>query len=305
MIRCTLGVAGILSLALAPAQAGMVWESTFDTDADGVVDVVNGNPDKALVGPVSGGRLQINTVDKSGAHNANDRGGRALGTTLDGNDSFSGLYRFSFSDLNEDATQMWEFVGFIGNAANVTHQTTGVMLRHWKGGDNYFMSLDMVFGGSGTGTGHAAHLFDATGANDYGPFVSTAIFLGGAGAAEGRDLQLAIGYDGATHVLRAELFDAVGTLIAGNMVDLDTALSPTGTNTVQTVLDALAMTHLGWAEYVATGAGRTTTWQVDSLAYFDDATGAFNAVAVPEPAALSLLLLGLGSLAARRRSSLR
>jgi len=268
-----------MSLIVTPTHAALVWQSTFDGDADGVVNVVDGNPDKALIGPAVNGYLQINTADKTGAHNANDRGGRALGTTLNGNDSFSGLYTFHFSDLNEDATQMWESVGFIGDAANITHQKIGVMLRHWKVSDNYYMSMDMVFGGSGTGTGHGAFLFDATGANGSGAFAPNAILLGN--AAEYRPLKLAIGYDGDTNILSAGLYTDTGTKLSGNFVDLNAALSPSGSNTVQGMLDGLAVTHLGWGEYVATGAGRTTTWQVDSLAYYDDATDAFDAAGAP------------------------
>jgi len=275
------------------SSAAQVWESTFDTDADGVEYVVNGNLDKDLIGPAGGGTVQITTMDRSGAFNDNDRGGRALGSTLDGNSSFSGIYRFAWSDLNEDTTQMWESVGFVGDAANITRQKIGVIMRHWKVGDNSFVSMDMIYGEAGTG----AFLFDATGANGYGPFSPTAISLGS--EAEGRDLQLALGYDGTSHVLTSELYDGDGNLMSGNLVDLDTSLSPTGSNTVQTMLDALQVTHLGWADYVANGADRTTVWDVDSLAYFNDATGAFGAV-IPEPTT-GLLLLSSSVLLLRRK----
>jgi hypothetical protein len=282
-------------LVMSPLALGaQVWESTFDAGADGVVDVVNGNLDKDLIGPAGGGTVQITTMDRAGAFNDNDRGGRALGATLDGNDSFSGYYKFQWADLNEDAAQMWESVGFIGNNVNTTRQHVGLIMRHWNAGGNYYVSMDMTYGEAGFG----GQLFDAGGANGYGPFAPTAIFLGP--NAEGRDLQLAIGYDGNTHVLTAELYDGDGNLMSGNSSDLDTSLVPTNPNTVQTMLDALQVTHLGWSEYAAGGGDRTTVWNMDTLTYFSDASGAFSAI-VPEPASGLLLLAGFAGLARRRR----
>lgn len=265
-------VAGACLFLLSSAtEAAQVWQSTFDSSADGVVDVIDGNLGKVAIGPVTSGRLQITTEDKAGAFNDNDRVGRSVGGVLDGNDSYSGLYEFNFSSLNEDQDpQMWEFVGFIGTNVNSTRHQIGVMMRHWKVGGNYFTSMDMVYGEAGTGS----HFFDATGLNGYGPFAPTAIFLGTDPFSN--DMQLAIGYDGTTHVLTAELKDGAGNLISGNFVDLDNSLVPVAPNTVQTMYDALAITHLGWADYVATGNGRQTVWQVDALTYFDDATGAFG-----------------------------
>tara|TARA_R110002111_G_scaffold32761_1_gene65884 strand:- start:951 stop:2027 length:1077 start_codon:yes stop_codon:yes gene_type:complete len=265
-------VAGACLFSVCSAtQAGQVWQSTFDSSADGVVDVTDGNLGKTAIGPVTAGRLQITTEDKAGAYNDNDRVGRSIGGLLSGNDSYSALYEFNFSALNEDQDpHMWEFVGFIGTHENTTRHTNGVMMRHWKAGGNYFVSMDMVYGEAGTG----AHYFNATGLNGYGPFGPTAIFLGTDPFSD--DMQLAIGYDGTEHVLTAELKDATGNLISGNSIDLDDALVPVGGNTLQDMYDALAITHVGWADYVATGNGRQTVWEVDSLTYFDDATGAFG-----------------------------
>jgi PEP-CTERM motif len=270
MMRMT--IAGTCLLAVtAASQGAIVWQSTFDTTADGVVDVIDGNLGKAMIGPVTAGRLQITTEDKAGAFNDNDRAGRSVGAVLDGNGSYSGLYEFNFSALNEDQfPQTWEMVGFIGTNVNSTRQQLGVIMRHWKVGLNYFVSMDLVYGEAGAG----AQFFDATGVNGYGPFAPTAIFLGTNPFVD--DMQLAIGYDGATHVLTAELKDGLGTLISGNSADLDNVLVPTAPNTIQTMYDSLAITDLGWADYVATGAGRQTVWQVNALTLFDDATGAFG-----------------------------
>src|SRR5438552_19125710 len=86
---------GVVLLTAACAQAGQVWQSTFDSSADGVVDIYNNDSLKVMIGPASGGRLQITTADNGTNAYTPDKAGRPLGSTKGGADSFSGLYRFN------------------------------------------------------------------------------------------------------------------------------------------------------------------------------------------------------------------
>ena len=66
------------------------------------------------------------------------------------------------------------------------------------------------------------------------------------------DFQLALGYDGASHVLSVAMYDAAGVMMDRVSADLDASpggLIPNLPNTVQTMLSALAVTHAGWADF--------------------------------------------------------
>ena len=65
--------------------------SNFDSTADGVVDIVNGDSGKAMIGPVANGRLQITSWDNTTDAFSPDKAGRPLGMTLSGGDSMSAL----------------------------------------------------------------------------------------------------------------------------------------------------------------------------------------------------------------------
>lgn len=266
--------------ALLPAvYGGLIWQSTFDSGPDGVVDIFDNNPGKAMIGPASGGRLQIEVWDNTTAAFTPDKAGRPLGAAVGSGDSFSGLYRFNWSTLNQDETQAWEAVGFLGSTASPqTRQIVGAILRHWKvnGTSDHYVAVDIAFG--------------SVGFTNFGYLAGPATFIGTNPTAD--DFQLAIGYDGSTTTLTVGLFDAAGNPLALNSADLTVLTS------AQEV-GAMLVDHLGWSDYTANGGDRATIWQVDSLAYYDDATGAFDAV--PEPASLLLMLLG-GLAGLRRRA---
>ena len=46
---------GVVLAACGPVLAAEIWKSTFDTDADGVVDIYDNNPAKQMIGPAAGG----------------------------------------------------------------------------------------------------------------------------------------------------------------------------------------------------------------------------------------------------------
>jgi hypothetical protein len=286
-----LGVVIVLGFGIS-AQAALVWDSTFDTGPDGVVDIYDGNPDNVMIGPAGGGTIQITTQDKIGNFNG-DAAGRPLGTTVDGFTSFSGLYNFQWTGLNQDQSPItYEYVGFKGPLTNQTRQVCGAIIRHWKvAGVNNYIGLDISWGNNGS----AGHLYDAVTDVPGG----TAVWIGDDAAAMSENWQLAVGYDANTTIMELGLYRGDGTLLASNSANLSTDLNLLG-NPLSTVLGALQLTHLGWQDYAATGDGRTTTWSVDRLRYYDTADGARNAV--PEPASLLLLASGAAlALRSRRR----
>lgn len=271
------GVSVLLILA-SNASAALVWQSDFTSSVDGVVNVKDRDTTKAMIGPVSGGRLQITTKDKSLAFNANDRAGRPLGATLNGGNSMSALYKFNWSSLS-NTTTTWEGFGFIGsdacpttctcspNVCNTTRQVLGGLLQHRYDSlsGNYSLIVGIEFGESGAGN----HFYKG----------GAEINLGA--TPQLNDYYFAIGYDGTSHVLSIAFYNSSGNVLSTVSQDLDSTpggLVPSTGNTVQTMLNNLQLTHLGWNDYVAAGNNVTTVWQVDQLIYFNDARGAFNAV---------------------------
>src|SRR5262249_43505579 len=101
----------------------------------------------------------------------------------------------------------------------------------------------------------------------------------------GHEYFIAIGYDGSTKFLTTNFYDSDGTLLKTVSQDIrlfdNLGVAP-GDPLIQTEMDQLALTHLGWSDYPSGVAiDRTRTWSVDTLAYFDDATGAFSLVPTP------------------------
>lgn len=288
LLSCAAVVFGASTVLAAP-----VWESTFDSTADGVVDIFDGNNEKAMIGSVSGGRLQITGQDNGGAQAYTpDRAGRPLGAAQAGTASFSGLYRFNWSTLNATASEITEAVGFIGNASPQSRQFVGGRLRHYQIGGDYLVGLDVALGSVGN--------LQENFAVAAGPLPNYAINLGP--SALGTDYQLAVGWNGATRTVSLALYSAGGTLLGQHSGVLAPGNPPFIYLSNQTEVDnevaALSVDHLGWGDYTSYGNDALTVWNVDSLAYFNTADGAFTA-AVPEPAALSLL--GLSALVLRRR----
>jgi hypothetical protein len=111
-------------------------------------------------------------------------------------------------------------------------------------------------------------------------------------------MQLAIGFDPTSNTLSTGLYDGSGNLLgshnavidrAGGMYGAHPASYDTDAN-IQAELNNLSATYLGWEDYTGNGNNVPTTWSMNSLSYYNDATGAFVAAAsVPEPASLGLL----------------
>jgi hypothetical protein len=277
---CSATLATILCTNLATATK--IWESTFDSTADGVVDLFNNDLGKVMIGPAAGGNLQITAWDNSTNAFTPDKAGRPLGSTLSGNSTMSAQYKFKWSTLNPSETQAYEEVGFLGNSSPQTRQVLGGILRHWKitGTNDNYVALDIAAGGAGiTNFGYASGA----------PF-----YLGTNPTAN--DYELRIEYDGASHVLSLSLLDALGATLTSNSKDLDTDV-PGLQPTPAAELGSMALTHLGWSDYTGNGGDRATVWQVNSLAYYDTAR-----VPVPEPTSVVLVMMSLLAVVGRRRT---
>jgi hypothetical protein len=268
MKRLGLG-AGAACILCSAALGADVWTSTFDMDGnpDGFVVLRDGQPLKSQLDGPSGGFLGVTNWDIDDGE-LPDKAGRPTGTALGGSDSFSALYEFHWSALNElNSPSATEFVGFLGDADEATRQVCGALLRHRKWNGIYFLSLDLGFGSVGN--------------TDFGYLAGPQLSIGATDAI-GKTFKLAVGYDGSTHVLSVALFDGEDGQIHGLSADLDTdmpGLQQPGTPADE--IGALAVTHVGWGDYSAGEGDTPSVWQVDAVSYFDTAGGAVNAVGGP------------------------
>src|SRR5690349_19339526 len=97
MTRFALGVSCSLLLVVgAPTFGSLVWDSTFDSTADGVVDARDDNPNKVMIGANTGGRQTIVTAGRKN-QTLSDKAGRPTGSTLGTNDSFSAYYKWNYT----------------------------------------------------------------------------------------------------------------------------------------------------------------------------------------------------------------
>ena len=259
MYRYWIALAAVLSMTPA-SSAAKVWEATFDSDADGVVDVRTDNPRKDMIGSNAAGRQTIVTMAQNDT--VSDKAGRALGTPVGAGNSCGALYRFQWAALPPTGSQETdEFAGFIsGSSPHCSRQLLGCRIQHLRNSPGHDMvRLVASFGSVGnTYVGYK-----------YGSFVDL-------GSAEGMELQLAIGYDAATKILKVALFDVGANKLAEVQSPIDqlpTLGFAPGSPEVQNELSNLAVTHLGWTDFLSAPSvdGRTTTWEVNSLAYYNDA----------------------------------
>jgi hypothetical protein len=267
MLRSAVFFIGALGAGASYLAAAPVWESTFDTTADGVVDILDGNSGKVMIGSNNVGTQTITTQDNLIDAFTPDKAGRAIIGGVGGSDSFSGLYQFSWSALDEtaaEATMQYEAVGFLGNAAPQTRQIMGSVLRHWKIGADYYVGVDLAFG--------------SIGLTNFGYKAGAAISLGP--SALGTNYQLAIGFDSTTNTLTSGLYTAGGALLGGQTgVIAFGDIIPPPFGTAESELLNFNATSLGWSDYTGNFGGGLAVWEVDSLAYFDTADGAFPGAA--------------------------
>jgi hypothetical protein len=248
---------------------GQMWRQTFDSDRGCLRDILNQVSAKQMIGPAAGGRVQITTWDNSTDAYTPDKAGAPVGTTLDSGDSFSTIIRFNWSSLNTLETQAFEGVGYLGSLSPQTRSICGALLRHWFVEGNYYVAADVVFGS----VGYSDFL------RQDGPSVS----LGSNPL--GQDFQLAIGFCGPTAMLRVGLYDAAGAQLTLNEAVITQLPSSVGRQQLE--LENLAVDHIGWEDYTANGGDVPTVWQVDSIAHYNTALGAFNAVEGGTPLPLS------------------
>ena len=254
-----------------------VWLSTFDTDADGVEDVYDGNPIKDMIGANTGGRQNIITASQLGQTSPHDRAGRPLPAQLGAEDSFSGVYKFKYIDFpvaDPPEAGVEELAGFVATGPGGERHSTRLFMtsawNHTATGGNYSSSFGMRWGSVGfTGTGRRFSTIDF-----------------GSSPPLGKNYLLAIGYEGASKNGFVALYSAVdGSLIevvGGDIRTFDNLGVAPNDPALQNELDALRLTHLGWSDFIA-AADSTRTWSVDAMAYFDSSDGAFAAMGLATP----------------------
>lgn len=258
------------------AVTGEIWRSTFnDGTPDGVLEFLDGDtdPEHTPVGAVASGSLEITTWDYNPVdpnYFKPDKAGRPLGLDLTGGDSFSGLYVFRWTALSESAAGAFAFAGFMGDQLPYqTRPVCGALLRHYRSGPDYRVDLGIGFGSVG-------YTWFGT---RWGPTINLGV------NPTPNTYQLAIGYNGVTHVLSVGLFDASGNLLGRLDPDLDTdVVGLQSPGTPEQEIGGLVVNHLGWMDYRQNGGNLPTVWQVDTLIFFSRAQGAFTELQRPRRA---------------------
>lgn len=281
-------MAGMMALPVVACGAP-VWEATFDTGPDGVVDLKDQNAGKVMIGGNVGGKQLIRVADNLTNAFEPDKAGRPLGTTIGGSDSFSARYVVAWSSLPQTVSQVVNFAGFLGDANPQTRQVMGSLFAFNKFEDNYYVQPIVVFGSTGT--------------TNFGSLGGTSANLGP--DAQGTDFQIAISFDATTRFITSSMLDMNGnvlTTIAGEVKVGGGGIfaPPFGSGTSE--LDGFVGTHLGWSDYSYNYSDASIEWYVDSMAFYNTADGALaDAMAVPEPTSLAMIAGGALLLGRRRR----
>ena len=265
--------AGIVLMAGPLGHAALVWESTFDSDSDGVVNLREDNPHGAtMIGTNAGGVLPINTQSLENQTRSN-KAGRDTNDVLGHADSFGALYQFEWTfggQLVPGPDSAGYFAGFTSSSSpHNTRQHIGArFIRQVDSGGSH----TVILGGSWASEG-----FSYAGHNFANP-VSLGTNL------IGRPLHLAIGYDGSSKVLDVGLYEAdTGVAIShssGDIRSFDNLGFAPDSPQVSSELNALAVTHVGWTDFVDV-AHVDTTWEMDSMRYYDDPISAFEDAVAP------------------------
>ncbi|MBI4581277.1 MAG: hypothetical protein HY718_16360 [Planctomycetes bacterium] len=250
------------------------WLATFDTGTDQVEDVRDDNPSKVMIGPNTGGRLNITTMSRNTTEA--DKAGRPVPGPVLASSSVSGLYEWKYTDYDVAAENVGveEFAGFIsGYSTHCTRQFLGARFYHYRQGADYRLQIGAAWGSVGyTYTGHK------TVNVSLGPKLPV-----------GRNFLLAVGYDGPSMNLWVALYSqATRELIAivgGDIRTFPNLGVPPNHPALQNELNELSMTHLGWTDFIADGStdGLVHVWSVDNLALYATPSGAFRAMGVNSP----------------------
>ncbi len=257
----------------AHTYGGQIWSSDFNIPGgfDAMTEFQDGNPGKSMFDPAgaSGSVLRVQLEDGITFGGQHDKGGRALGGAVGaGAASFSGYYKFAWSQLAETSVEVYTAAGFLGDAqVHISREFIGSVIRSSKQGGDYIMNIGGYFGGVGVGYSG----YKSGGATNLGPDALDTTY------------QFVVSWDAGTHVLRCVLFDQDGLVLADNTGDLDSASDYPNLHVLsQSVLDAdinaTQIRYLGWQDYIGNANLQTIVWDVDRVAYFDTAEGAFGAV---------------------------
>jgi hypothetical protein len=232
------------------------WVSTFDADADGVVEIIDQNPDKEILGTVADGRLPVHLWDVDDedpippAYRPDKAGRLVGGNALTAEDSFSGVSEFVWSDMWGNTTYQagsscWHIFGFLGDTPYQTRQVCGALIRQWQiANGQYYIRINTFVGGATDDTRSDSQNSVSLGTD-----------------AEGKRYSVAVGWEPNTHTIRVELRNNVGAVIASTTTVVDDPV----------IIDSMQLSFLGWMDYT-TGSTivetQTTEMQIDRLSFF-------------------------------------
>ncbi len=227
-------------------------------------------------GPANNNQLQITTIDNgSESPYVPSRAGEPLGSTvLSSSDSYSGLVDFTWASTNNvtgTSDTEFDWFGFMGsNAPATTYQTrqiSGVALEHWYDNGDYYVSMLPEFASVGiTDVAEIRGLASV----DLGPTIPS-------------DMQIVVSWNAATETVD-DAFYVGGTVMIQGSANIDNmygAHPPSYDQPPypQDEINNQNLTYLGWQDYTGNGNDLETVWEVNSLAYWNDPNGAFNALA--------------------------
>jgi hypothetical protein len=232
------------------------WVATFDVDADGVIEIIDQNPDKEILGTVADGRLPVRLWDVDDQDPIPpafrpDKAGRLVGgRALTALDSFSAVSEFVWSDLwgnptDQAGSSCWHVFGFLGETPFQTRQVCGALIRQWQiANNNYYIRINTFVGGATDDTRSDSQNSVSLGAD-----------------AEGKRYAVAVGWEPTTHTIRVELRNDVGAVIASTTTVVDDPA----------IIDSMRLSFVGWMDYTTGSTNvetQTTEMQIDTLSYF-------------------------------------
>jgi hypothetical protein len=306
VVKCA--VPALIAAASSVASAGLVFTDTFTSGNAApsapypVVQFLTGpgTPPMPDTPAVVNNQLSITTQDNgtNSSYFPTAAGAPLPGGPLSGANSFSGVVNYDWQTTDSvdgtspavDTSNLgneYEFFGFKGTNVNQGRQIMGAFVSHDYIGGDYIVYIEPCFASEGnTDTAEMRY----------------PVYTLNMGTSLPANMQLALGWDAPTQTVHMQF------LVDGSVVEDESSAiqnmfgphPPSYDNATNIALEEseLSVSYLGWEDYTGNANDLETHWQVNSLSYYNDSTGAF--VAVPEPASIGLVAGASLFLASRR-----